>query len=90
MYGKGCLPAMERCITAGRLEIIDFFEDVRVVEIPERDVRRHPATRMSPEDVRGAESRLDIGRLVEMGVAGAAVETFAFPASVKALDCRSN
>jgi molybdopterin-guanine dinucleotide biosynthesis protein A len=44
-YGKGCLTAMEARLAEGRFKIVGFFEDVRVVEIPEADVRalRDPA-----------------------------------------------
>lgn len=40
VYGKRCLPAMEARIAAGRLKITGFFEDVRVVEIPEAEIAR--------------------------------------------------
>jgi molybdopterin-guanine dinucleotide biosynthesis protein A len=39
-YQKSCLPHMEERLLAGRLKIVGFFERVRVVEIPEEDVRR--------------------------------------------------
>jgi thiamine biosynthesis protein ThiI len=42
-------------------------------------VPKHPATRMTGEEVRVAESRLDIARLVAQGAEGAVLETFAFP-----------
>jgi len=40
-YARTCLPFMEQRIAAGRLKIAGFFADVRVVEIPESDVRAH-------------------------------------------------
>ncbi len=40
-YARTCLPFMEERIAAGRLKIAGFFGDVRVVEIPESDVRAH-------------------------------------------------
>ncbi|MBI1734896.1 MAG: molybdenum cofactor guanylyltransferase [Candidatus Rokubacteria bacterium] len=40
VYGKRCLPAIEARIAAGRLKITGFFEDVRVVEIPEEAIAR--------------------------------------------------
>jgi len=43
VYGKACLPAMEARLKAGRLKIVGFFPDVRVVEIPEAEVARHRA-----------------------------------------------
>jgi len=48
-------------------------------------VPRHPATRMSERDVGAAEARLDVERLVARGVAGAALETFEFPARAHAV-----
>ena len=39
-YAKTCMPAIEARLRAGRLKIIGFFDDVRVVEIAEADVRR--------------------------------------------------
>jgi molybdopterin-guanine dinucleotide biosynthesis protein A len=39
-YAKTCLPHIESRLAAGRLKIIGFFDDVRVREIPESDVRR--------------------------------------------------
>jgi molybdopterin-guanine dinucleotide biosynthesis protein A len=40
LYAKACLPHIEQRLRAGRLKIVGFFEDVRVLEIPEADVRR--------------------------------------------------
>ncbi len=39
-YGKRCLDPMEARIRAGRLKIVGFFEDVRVLVIPEEVVAR--------------------------------------------------
>src|SRR5262245_56650219 len=47
LYAKTCLPHMEARLKAGRLKIIGFFEDVRVVEVAEVDVAR----RAEPEVV---------------------------------------
>jgi molybdenum cofactor guanylyltransferase len=33
VYGKACLPAMERRLRAGQLRIVGFFDDVRVLRI---------------------------------------------------------
>ena len=38
LYAKTCLPPMEECLRAGRLKIVGFFDRVRVVEVPEREV----------------------------------------------------
>ena len=40
-YGKACLPHMEARLRAGRLKIVGFFDDVRVLEVPEAEVARH-------------------------------------------------
>lgn len=40
VYGKACLPAMERRLRAGRFKIVGFFDEVRVLEIDEAAVRR--------------------------------------------------
>ena len=38
-YTKACLAPMETCLRARRLKIVGFFDQVRVREIPEADVR---------------------------------------------------
>ena len=43
LYAKACLPHIEARLHAGRLKIVGFFEDVRVVEIAEADVARYRA-----------------------------------------------
>jgi molybdopterin-guanine dinucleotide biosynthesis protein A len=43
VYGKACLPHIEARLRAGRLKIVGFFEEVRVVEIGEAEVARHRA-----------------------------------------------
>ena len=40
VYGKSCLPAMERRLRAGQLKIVGFFDDVRVVRVPPDEVAR--------------------------------------------------
>ena len=40
LYAKACLPHIEKRLKAGRLKIVEFFEDVRVVEVPEVEVAR--------------------------------------------------
>src|SRR5215471_20692168 len=37
-YGRGCLDPMERRLRAGELKITGFWDDVRVLAIPEEDV----------------------------------------------------
>lgn len=40
LYAKACLPHMEDRLRAKRLKIVGFFDQVRVLEIPEAEVRR--------------------------------------------------
>jgi molybdenum cofactor guanylyltransferase len=40
VYGKACLPAMERRLLAGQLKIVGFFDDVRVLRVPTEVVER--------------------------------------------------
>ena len=40
-YAKSCLQPIETRLVAGRLKIVGFFDDVRVVEIAEREVARY-------------------------------------------------
>ena len=42
-YAKTCLGPIEARLKAGRLKIIGFFDDVRVVEVAEAAVARHRA-----------------------------------------------
>jgi molybdopterin-guanine dinucleotide biosynthesis protein A len=41
LYGKGCLPHMEARLRAGRLKVSGFFDEVRVLEVPEAEIARH-------------------------------------------------
>ncbi len=38
VYAKACLPAMERRLRAGQLKITGFFDEVRVLRVPEEGV----------------------------------------------------
>jgi molybdopterin-guanine dinucleotide biosynthesis protein A len=40
-YAKACLSHMEALLAAKRFKIVSFFENVRVLEIPEDDVARY-------------------------------------------------
>jgi molybdopterin-guanine dinucleotide biosynthesis protein A len=40
VYGKACLPAMERRLRAGQLKIVGFFDEVRVLRVPSEIVAR--------------------------------------------------
>jgi thiamine biosynthesis protein ThiI len=81
------LPILRPLIGMDKLEITGEAERLGTFEIsiePDADcctlfVPRHPSTRVSPEEIRAAESRLDVPRLTAMGVEGAVLETFEFP-----------
>ena len=87
------LPILRPLIGMDKLEITHEARRLDTFEIsiePDQDcctlfVPRHPATRMSERDVGAAEARLDVKRLVAQGVAGAALETFEFPARAHAV-----
>ncbi len=40
VYGKACLPAMERRLRAGQLKVVGFFDEVSVVRVPAATVER--------------------------------------------------
>jgi tRNA uracil 4-sulfurtransferase len=81
------VPVLRPLIGMDKLEITDEARRLGTFETsiePDADcctlfVPRHPFTRMSHDDVRAAEARLDIPRLVAAGVEGAVMETFEFP-----------
>jgi thiamine biosynthesis protein ThiI len=81
------MPVLRPLIGTDKEEIIREARAIGTYEIsiePDQDcctlfVPRHPETRASVEAVREAELRLDVGRLVEAGVAGALTESFRFP-----------
>ena len=84
------MPVLRPLIGTDKLEITDEAKRLGTFETsiePDADcctlfVPRHPATRMTPAEAEAVESRLEMDRLVQAGVAGAVVETFAFPARV--------
>lgn len=47
VYGKACLPAMERRLAAGQLKITGFFDAVRVLRIPAAEVARFEAPELA-------------------------------------------
>jgi tRNA uracil 4-sulfurtransferase len=81
------MPVLRPLIGTDKLEITDEAKRLGTFEIsiePDADcctlfVPTHPATRMTVAEADAAESRLPIDRLVDAGVAGAALETFEFP-----------
>jgi molybdopterin-guanine dinucleotide biosynthesis protein A len=63
LYAKACLPHIEARLKAGRLKIVEFFEDVSVLEIPEGEVARLRAPEVvfmnvnTPDDLARARAR---------------------------------
>ena len=82
------LPILRPLIGMDKLEITGEAQRLGTFEIsiePDADcctlfVPRHPATRVSAGEIAAAEGRLDLPRLVAMGVDGARLERFEFPA----------
>ena len=62
VYGRACLPAMERLLRAGRLKVTGFFEDVRVLTVPAEAIAAYadPARAFmnlnTPEDLARAQA----------------------------------
>jgi molybdopterin-guanine dinucleotide biosynthesis protein A len=60
VYGKTCLPHIEKRLIAGRLKITGFFQSVRVVEIAEEEIGRFCDPRLvfmnvnTPDELRRA------------------------------------
>jgi thiamine biosynthesis protein ThiI len=81
------MPILRPLIGMDKLEITAEAQRLDTFEIsiePDADcctlfVPRHPSTRVDAEEVRAAESRLDVPRLVAMGCDGARAEAFEFP-----------
>jgi tRNA uracil 4-sulfurtransferase len=84
------MPVFRPLIGMDKLEITAEAQRLATFETsiePDADccslfVPPHPATRMSEDDVRAAEARLDIGHLIGMGTGGAVMERFEFPPGV--------
>jgi tRNA uracil 4-sulfurtransferase len=85
-------PVFRPLIGTDKIEIIHEAKQLGTFEIsiePDADcctlfTPKHPLTRMTVAQAEAIEARLDIARLVQAGVDGAAEETFAFPAGVPA------
>jgi len=66
-YSKRCLPAIERALGDQRYKMAGFFSEVRVLEIPEADLRRiDPELSFlrnvnTPEDLRTLTERREAG-----------------------------
>ncbi len=79
------IPILRPLIGMDKIEIIEQARQLGTFETsiePDADcctlfVPRHPATRMSEDEVRAVEAKLDVEALVARGCAGASVETFA-------------
>ena len=84
------MPVLRPLIGTDKIEITDEARRLGTFETsiePDADcctlfVPKHPFTRMTAAEAEAMESRLELERLVQAGVDGAVVETFAFPASV--------
>ncbi len=91
------LPLLRPLVGMDKLEITGEAQRLGTFEIsiePDADcctlfVPRHPSTRVSVDEIRAAEARLDISRLVTMGTAGAVRETFEFPSAAIGNACRA-
>ncbi len=63
VYGKRCLPAMERRLRAGQLKITGFFPDVAVLRVPEAEIARFADPALvftnlnTPDDLTRAHAR---------------------------------
>jgi thiamine biosynthesis protein ThiI len=85
------MPLLRPLIGMDKEEIIRQAKAIGTYEIsiePDQDcctlfVPKHPETRTSAAAVAQAEMRLEVARLVDTGVAQAAVETFEFPGSAE-------
>jgi molybdopterin-guanine dinucleotide biosynthesis protein A len=64
IYGKSCLPAMNRLLEQGRRQIIAFFDEVRVHYVEEVEVDKHDPRHLSflnvntPEDLEQVQALL--------------------------------
>src|SRR5436190_10929296 len=86
------IPVLRPLIGMDKLEITAEAQRLRTFEIsiePDADcctlfVPRHPATRVSADEIVAAEARLELPRLITLGVEGARLETFEFLAAAVA------
>jgi thiamine biosynthesis protein ThiI len=87
------MPILRPLIGMDKLEITAEAQRLGTFEIsiePDADcctlfVPRHPATRVSGEEIAAAEARLDVPRLVAMGLEGARLERLEFPVAAAAV-----
>jgi len=86
------LPILRPLIGMDKIEITAEAQRLGTFETsiePDADcctlfVPRHPSTRVGEDEIRAAESRLDLPRLIAMGLEGTKLETFEFPPSPSA------
>jgi thiamine biosynthesis protein ThiI len=86
------LPVLRPLIGMDKLEITAEAQRLGTFEIsiePDADcctlfVPKHPATRLAAEEIQVAESKLDVPRLVEMGLREVVLQTSEFPARMAA------
>jgi thiamine biosynthesis protein ThiI len=91
------LPILRPLIGMDKLEITDQARALGTFDIsiePDADcctlfVPKHPGTRMSREEGRMAEARLDLPALVRAGIDGAVEEVFDFPSGAGVFPVRS-
>ncbi len=55
LYGKSCIPAMEQVLDAGLKRIIDFFDQVKTVELPADTIRQHDPDEKSFQNINTPE-----------------------------------
>ncbi len=65
IYGKGCLPAMERVLAQGRRQIVAFFDQVRVRYVDEAEIDRFDPHHLSFVNVNTAEDWVRIQKLLK-------------------------
>jgi thiamine biosynthesis protein ThiI len=88
------MPMLRPLIGMDKLEITAEAQRLGTFEIsiePDADcctlfTPRHPATRVSAEEITAAERGLDIPRLVAMALEGTRLERFEFPGEDRATD----
>jgi molybdopterin-guanine dinucleotide biosynthesis protein A len=73
VYGRACLPAIERRLSAGRRQVIGFFEDVRVRTIEPERVRRFDPEFRSFFNANTPEAAEEARRLLGTADGGAGV-----------------
>jgi tRNA uracil 4-sulfurtransferase len=85
------LPVLRPLIGSDKEEIVQQARALGTYDIsiiPDQDccrlfVPRHPATCSTLEEVRLAESHLDVGKLVQMGLDGMEIQAFEFPETAR-------